>query len=157
MMAQTTATLCPFPHTLRASMTRSLSRGSSVSIGVELSPPILTSVLDVEIVIIIRRAVMDTPINRMSPIHPGEILADELRELGLSARAFAEALGVPHNRVAAILRGQRAITADTALRLGQYFGTTAKFWLNLQQSHDLKVAERKCGRRIRATVKRRAA
>jgi addiction module HigA family antidote len=103
---------------------------------------------------------MDVPdmlINQIAPIHPGEILAAELRELGLSARTFARALGVPHNRVTAILRGQRAITADTALRLGQYFGTTAKFWLNLQQSHDLKVVERERGRRIRATVKRRAA
>jgi addiction module HigA family antidote len=100
---------------------------------------------------------MSVPVNRMPPIHPGEILAEELRELGLSARAFADALGVPHNRIAAILRGRRSITADTALRLGRYFGTTAKFWLNLQQSHDLKVAERERGRTIRATVKRRAA
>ncbi len=100
---------------------------------------------------------MTAPLNRMPPIHPGEILADELGELGLSARAFADALGVPHNRIAAILRAQRAITADTALRLGQYFGTTAKFWLNLQQSYDLKVTERERGKRIRATVKRRAA
>ena len=100
---------------------------------------------------------MSVPVNRMPPIHPGEILAEELRELGLSARAFADALGVPHNRIAAILRGRRSITADTALRLGRYFGTTAKFWLNLQQSHDLKVTERERGRTIRATVKRRAA
>ena len=100
---------------------------------------------------------MSVPVNRMPPIHPGEILAEELRELGLSARAFADALGVPHNRIAAILRGRRSITADTALRLGRYFGTTAKFWLTLQQSHDLKVAERERGRTIRATVKRRAA
>jgi antitoxin HigA-1 len=100
---------------------------------------------------------MSVPVNRMPPIHPGEILAEELRELGLSARAFADALGVPHNRIAAILRGRRSITADTALRLGRYFGTTAKFWLTLQQSHDLKVTERERGRTIRATVKRRAA
>ena len=100
---------------------------------------------------------MKAPINRMPPIHPGEILADELLQLGLSARAFADALDVPHNRIAAILRGERSITADTALRLSRYFGTTAKFWLNLQQSHDLKVAERERGKEIRATVKRRAA
>ena len=62
---------------------------------------------------------MSVPVNRMPPIHPGEILAEELRELGLSARAFADALGVPHNRIAAILRGRRSITADTALRLGR--------------------------------------
>jgi len=97
------------------------------------------------------------PVNRMAPIHPGEILGEELGELGLSARAFADALGVPHNRIAAILRGQRAITADTALRLGHYFGTSAKFWLNLQQNFDLKVTERARGKQIRATVKRRAA
>ena len=100
---------------------------------------------------------MPTPVNRMPPIHPGEILGEELRVLGLSARAFAGALGVPHNRVAAILRGDRAVTADTALRLSQYFGTTARFWLNLQQSYDLKIAEREFGKKIRTTVKRRAA
>lgn len=100
---------------------------------------------------------MSNPVNRMLPIHPGEILAENLAEIGLSARAFATEIGVPHNRVAAILRGQRSVTADTALRLGRYFGTSAKFWLNLQQSYDLKIAEQTSGREIRATVKRRAA
>jgi addiction module HigA family antidote len=100
---------------------------------------------------------MVDPVNRMPPVHPGEILAENLVEIGRSARAFAAEIGVPHNRVAAILRGQRSITADTALRLGRYFGTGAKFWMNLQQSHDLKIAEQTSGREIRATVKRRAA
>lgn len=100
---------------------------------------------------------MTAPVNRVPPIHPGEILGEELNELALSARAFADMIDVPHNRVAAILRGQRSITADTAIRLGQYFGTTAKFWLNLQQSYDLKRVELERGATIRARVKRRAA
>lgn len=100
---------------------------------------------------------MNAPINQMPPIHPGEILGDELHELDLSARAFATAIDVPHNRVAAILRGERSITADTAIRLGQYFGTTAKFWLNLQQTYDLKRVDLERGDAIRARVKQRAA
>lgn len=91
--------------------------------------------------------------DKMPPIHPGEFLREELDELGLSARAFADALGVPHNRIAAILRGQRAVTADTALRLAAYFGTSADVWMNLQQSYDLKQTELEHGREIRATVK----
>ncbi|MDZ7735799.1 MAG: HigA family addiction module antitoxin [Gammaproteobacteria bacterium] len=96
---------------------------------------------------------MAIPTDKMLPIHPGEFLREELDELGLSARAFANALGVPHNRIAAILRGQRAVTADTALRLAAYFGTSADVWMNLQQSYDLKQAELEHGREIRATVK----
>jgi len=68
----------------------------------------------------------------LPPIHPGEILADELAELGLSAAEFGRRLAVPHNRISAILKGQRGITADTALRLGRFFGMPAKFWLDLQ-------------------------
>jgi addiction module HigA family antidote len=100
---------------------------------------------------------MSRPENAMPPIHPGEVLAEELAELGLSARAFADALGVPHNRIAAILRGQRAITADTALRLATYFGTSPNFWLNLQQAYELKQVEAERGDAIRAQVKRHAA
>lgn len=100
---------------------------------------------------------MTSPVNRLPPIHPGEVLADELDALGLSARAFAEKLAVPANRIAAILRGRRAVTADTALRLSHYFGTSAKFWLNLQQSYDLRVTEIERGAAIRAEVKGRAA
>lgn len=96
---------------------------------------------------------MTTPTANMPPIHPGEFLREELDELGLSARAFADALGVPHNRIAAILRGRRAVTADTALRLAAYFGTSADVWMNLQKTYDLKRTEQEHGREIRATVK----
>ncbi|MYB32143.1 MAG: HigA family addiction module antidote protein, partial [Acidobacteria bacterium] len=77
----------------------------------------------------------------MAPVHPGEVLREELSELGLSARALAKAIDVPVNRVTAILNGNRGITADTALRLGRYFDTTAQFWLNLQQTWQIRQAE----------------
>lgn len=99
---------------------------------------------------------MDAIRDGLAPTHPGEILAAELEELGLSARALAAALDVPPNRVTAILKGQRSVTADTALRLARYFGTSAKFWLNLQQSHDLSLAERDHGSVITARVQPRA-
>ena len=95
--------------------------------------------------------------NLMPPIHPGKILQDELDELGLSANAFAKALGVPTNRITTILKGQRGISADTALRLSQYFGTSPKFWMNLQQSYDLKIAMEKNGSEIERVVQPRAA
>ncbi len=95
--------------------------------------------------------------NRMPPVHPGDILRGELTVLGMSANAFAKALDVPTNRITAILKGQRAITANTALRLARFFGTSARFWLNLQQSYDLKVAERTAGEKIRRTVRSRRA
>lgn len=100
---------------------------------------------------------MSAPVNKLPPIHPGELLREDMEELGLSARALAEAIAVPHNRISAILRGQRAITADTALRLAAYFGTSAEVWMNLQQSYDLKTAERQAGGAIRKIVKRRVA
>ena len=100
---------------------------------------------------------MSTPINKLPPIHPGEMLREDMEALGLSARALAAAIGVPHNRVAAILRGERAITADTALRLATYFGTSPEVWMNLQQTYDLKKTEYERGKKIRAAVKRRAA
>ncbi|MDZ7753952.1 MAG: HigA family addiction module antitoxin [Gammaproteobacteria bacterium] len=74
--------------------------------------------------------------NRMRPIHPGEQLKEELDELGLSATAFAGALGVPANRITEILRHKRGITADTALRLARYFGTSADYWMNLQKAYE---------------------
>lgn len=83
------------------------------------------------------------------PIHPGEVLADDLKELGMSAAALARNLGVPTNRITEILNGQRAITGDTALRLGHFFGTSAQFWLNLQSLYELRLAERKTGKSIR--------
>ena len=95
--------------------------------------------------------------NLMPPIHPGEILKGELEELGLSANAFANALKVPANRITMILKGQRGISADTALRLSRYFGTSPQFWMNLQQSHDLKIIQEKSGSEIKKSVKPRAA
>jgi len=93
--------------------------------------------------------------NSMRPVHPGEILRDELDELGMSAKAFAEALDVPGNRITAILNGQRGVSADTALRLSRYLGTTAEFWLNLQKSFELRVAEIEAGQEIAERVKPR--
>ena len=85
-------------------------------------------------------------------IHPGEILADELAELRMSAAAFSREVHVPTNRVTQILRGQRSITADTALRFGYYLGTGPELWLNLQRSYDLRVAERAIGKQVRAEI-----
>jgi addiction module HigA family antidote len=93
----------------------------------------------------------------LPPTHPGEILRDELEELGLSASAFASRIDVPPNRVTQILAGRRSISADTALRLARFFGTTARFWLNLQSLHDLKRAAAESGAKIVARVRPRAA
>ena len=90
--------------------------------------------------------------NGMRPVHPGEILREELDALGLSANALAKALGVPVNRVTMILNGQRGVSADTALRLGRYFGTTPQLWLNLQKTWELRRAEIGAGREITAQV-----
>ena len=91
--------------------------------------------------------------NNMRPIHPGEILREELAEIGISANAFAAAIRVPANRVTGILNGTRSITADSALRLAKYFGTTAEFWLNLQSAYDLKIAKRLAGKKIEKEVR----
>ena len=80
--------------------------------------------------------------NQIRPVHPGETLHDELDELGMSASTFAEVLAVPTDLVTAILRGERDITADMALCLSRYFGTTPQLWLNLQQSFELRVSGR---------------
>lgn len=90
--------------------------------------------------------------NGMWPVHPGEILTEELQERGMSANALAKALAVPPNRITAILKGQRGITADTALRLSRYFATTPQFWLNLQQSFELRSAELAAGQEIAEQV-----
>ena len=80
--------------------------------------------------------------NGMRPIHPGEILQEEfLLPLDMSANSFAQAIGVPANRISAIINGDRGITADTALRLAAALETTAEFWLNLQTAYDLRVEE----------------
>ena len=84
----------------------------------------------------------------MQPVHPGEILRDELDALGLSANALSRELGVPVNRVTMIMNGQRGVSADTALRLARYFGTTPELWLNLQKTWELRRAEIEAGREI---------
>jgi len=82
-------------------------------------------------------------------IHPGEHLAEELQEMGLSAAAFARQIQVPTNRVTQILNGQRSISSDTALRLAHFFGMSAEFWLNLQSLYEIRLAEKKSGKTIR--------
>jgi len=91
----------------------------------------------------------------MRPVHPGEILREELDALEMSAKAFSEALDVPANRITMILKGQRGITADTALRLSRYLGTTPEFWMNLQKTYELREAQVKAGRQIAENVKPR--
>jgi addiction module HigA family antidote len=86
----------------------------------------------------------------MKAIHPGEHLAEELRELGMSAAELSRQLSVPTNRVTQILNGRRSITGDTALRLAHFFGTSAEFWLNLQILYEIRVARRKSGSVIKA-------
>lgn len=78
---------------------------------------------------------------RLPPIHPGEVLQNVLAESGLTANSLATALRVPANRIGGIIKGQRGITADTALRLARYFGASAQMWLNLQAKYDLAAAE----------------
>jgi addiction module HigA family antidote len=90
-----------------------------------------------------------------TPIHPGEHLAEELRELGLSAAELSRQIDVPVNRITGIIHGQRGITADTALRLGHWFGTSPQFWMNLQQNYELRLAESQVGAKI-AVLPRRA-
>lgn len=82
-------------------------------------------------------------------IHPGEHLAEELEALGMSAAELARKIDVPTNRITQILNGTRAITGDTALRLGHFFGTSAQFWLNLQSLYELRIAQEKAGKTIK--------
>ncbi len=89
---------------------------------------------------------------RLPPLHPGEVLQDLLKESGLTVNALALALRVPANRIGAIIKGHRGITADTALRLARYFGTSAQMWINLQAKYDLAVAEDVVGGRIEREV-----
>jgi len=86
----------------------------------------------------------------IAAIHPGEHLAEELEALDLSAAELARKMNVPTNRVTQILNGTRSITGDTALRLAHFFGTSAQFWLNLQSLYDLRLAEEKAGKSIKA-------
>src|SRR5579862_808720 len=85
----------------------------------------------------------------LAAIHPGEHLAEELKELGMSAAELARRIDVPTNRVTNILNGQRSITGDTALRLAHFFGTSAEFWLNLQNLYELRLAQEKAGKAIK--------
>jgi addiction module HigA family antidote len=80
-----------------------------------------------------------------TPIHPGQHLAEELKELGISAAELARQIEVPVNRITEIINAQRGVTADTALRLGHWFGTSPDYWLNLQKLYELRVAQRDVG------------
>lgn len=93
----------------------------------------------------------------LPPTHPGEILRDELEELGLSANAFAGKIRVPTNRITEILAARRSVTAETALRLARFFGTSAQFWMNLQSNYDLKTAAIASGKDIVRQVRPHAA
>ena len=96
--------------------------------------------------------------NLLNPIHPGEILSEEfMKPLGISINRLSRDLHVPPNRVHAIVHGTRSITADSALRLGTYFGVTPENWLNLQSEYDLRVARRTAGEQIARTVRKREA
>ncbi len=95
--------------------------------------------------------------NGMRPVHPGEVLRDEIEALDMSAKALAQELDVPPNRITAILHGQRGVTADTALRLSRYLGTTPEFWLNLQKAYELRVTAMEAGDSIVKRVKPRSA
>jgi len=90
-----------------------------------------------------------------TPIHPGEILAEELEESGLSAKKLAEVIEVPPNRLYQLIAGKRNMTADTALRLGQYFGMAPDFWMNLQTAYELDLARKENGKAIRRIPARR--
>jgi addiction module HigA family antidote len=86
----------------------------------------------------------------VTPIHPGEHLAEELSELRMSAAELGRKLGVPTNRITGILNGQRSITGDTALRLAHFFGTSGDFWLNLQSLYELRMAQKKVGKSLQS-------
>ncbi|MDE5441257.1 HigA family addiction module antidote protein [Bradyrhizobium sp. CSA207] len=89
------------------------------------------------------------------PTHPGEHLAEELRDIGITAAELSRQIDVPVNRITGIINGQRGITADTALRLGHWFGMSPQFWMNLQQQYELRLAEKEVGARV-ASLPRRA-
>ena len=89
-----------------------------------------------------------------TPIHPGEILADELEEMKISAAELARTIGVPPNRISQIIAGKRAISADTALRLGRYFRMEADFWMNLQKIYDLDLARRQLASAVKKIPQR---
>jgi addiction module HigA family antidote len=92
-----------------------------------------------------------------TPIHPGEILGDELEEIGLSSAELSRTLRVPPNRISQLVAGKRAITADTALRLARYFGTSADLWMNLQKTYELDLARKEAGEEINSIPRRKPA
>ena len=93
------------------------------------------------------------PAKRLAPVHPGEVLAEDfLNPLGLTQYRLAKSLTVPPRRINEIVHGKRAVTADTALRLARFFGTSERFWLNLQTSYDLEVERDRLGDRLRKDV-----
>lgn len=98
-----------------------------------------------------------TESNTMNPVHPGEHLAEFLDEMGISQYRLAHDISVPPRRINEIVKGKRTVTADTALRLGRYFGMSAQFWMNLQDRYELEVAERTLGSRLDEEVRRRVA
>ena len=100
---------------------------------------------------------MTNGMKKLPPVHPGEGLQEIINEAGLSANALALGLRVPGNRITAILSRQRGITADTALRLGRYFGTSAQMWMNLQSTYELEAAEDALSGRILQEVMPRPA
>lgn len=91
------------------------------------------------------------------PIHPGEILTDELAELGMSAASLARTIDISASRVRRVLNGSRAISADMALRLGYWFGTGPELWMNLQKHYELRLAEQEVGEKIRERITPRTA
>jgi addiction module HigA family antidote len=94
---------------------------------------------------------------KLPPIHPGELLRDELGEIGVSLNELGRALRVPMNRISAIVNGKRAITVDTAMRLARYFGTSPQYWLNLQVAYDLEIAGQQIQPQIEKEVLPRSA
>lgn len=101
---------------------------------------------------------MARPLPNRITTHPGEVLSEEfLNPLGMSVHALALALRVPANRLGAIVKGERSVTPDTALRLARYFGTSPEFWINLQSLHDLTKAKAEIGKAVEREVNPRAA
>jgi addiction module HigA family antidote len=124
--------------------------------GVSVFASMMAMLLMSRSLITIKEISIMNPSNKMRPIHPGEVLREEfLVPLGVSAHALAMELKVPAPRINDIVRERRSITPDTALRLARYFGSTPQFWLNLQTSYDLKIAERTAGSKIEREVHRR--
>ncbi len=92
---------------------------------------------------------------KLAPVHPGEILKETLEDLGISMNRLSQEIHVPANRISSIVAGQRAITGETALRLGRYFDTTPEYWLNMQARYDLETARDKWGHRVQSEVRPR--